>query len=88
MSHYKITKLQRFQLLRQALLTNPMSLQEMIELYALHGVIRSLRQIQRDLKELEQFVNETEIIIPFFARKIKYYVLEKLETEDFEESKY
>ena len=82
MSHYKITKLQRFQLLRQALLTNPMSLQEMIELYALHGVIRSLRQIQRDLKELEQFVNETEIIIPFFARKIKYYVLEKLETED------
>ena len=82
MSHYKITKLQRFQLLRQALLTNPMSLQEMIELYALHGVIRSLRQIQRDLKELEQFVNETEFIIPFFARKIKYYVLEKLETED------
>lgn len=82
MSHYKITKLQRFQLLRQALLTNPMSLQEMIELYALHGVNRSLRQIQRDLKELEQFVNETEIIIPFFARKIKYYVLEKLETED------
>ncbi|WP_396161753.1 hypothetical protein [Flavobacterium sp.] len=82
MSHQKISKLQRFQLLRQALLTNPMSLQEMIELYALHGVKRSLRQIQRDLKELEQFVNENEIIIPFFARKIKYYVLEKLETED------
>lgn len=82
MSHHKITKLQRFQLLRQNLLTQPMSLQDMIELYASQGVNRSLRQIQRDIKELEQYVLETEIVHAFFVRKIKHYVLEKLESEN------
>lgn len=81
MSEQKTSKLQRFQLLRQSLLTNPMSLQEMIELYALHGVARSLRQIQRDLKELERHVVESEILNTFYVRKIKYYVLEKSDTE-------
>lgn len=82
MSLHKIKKLQRFQLLRQNLLTQPMSLQDMIELYASQGVNRSLRQIQRDLKELEQYVLETEIVHAFFVRKIKHYVLEKLESKN------
>lgn len=81
MSHQKKTKLQRFQLLRESLLADPMSLQELIELYAFHGVNRSLRQIQRDLKELEHYVVGTEIIHTFFVRKIKYYLLEKSGTE-------
>lgn len=82
MSHHIISKLQRFQLLRQALIANPMSLQEMIDLYALHGVNRSLRQIQRDLKELELSAGESEIVHTFFVHKIKYYILEKSVTEE------
>jgi hypothetical protein len=81
MSEQKITKLQRFQLLRQTLLGNPMSLQDLIDWYALQGVARSLRQIQRDLKELEQSVVESERVQTFYVRKIKYYVLETSETE-------
>jgi predicted DNA-binding transcriptional regulator YafY len=82
MSEQKITKLQRFQLLRQTLLGNPMSLQDLIDWYALQGVARSLRQIQRDLKELEQSVVETESVQTFYVRKIKYYILETSATEN------
>jgi hypothetical protein len=77
MSSQKITKTQRFHLLRQALLTNPMSLQELLDVYQAHGTSRSLRQMQRDLKELEQHGVATESLYAFFVGKTKYYQLEK-----------
>ena len=77
MSSQKTTKTQRFHLLRQALLTNPMSLQELLDVYQAHGTSRSLRQMQRDLKELEQHGVATESLYAFFVGKTKYYQLEK-----------
>jgi predicted DNA-binding transcriptional regulator YafY len=71
MSHQ--TKTNRLRLVYTTLKTRPFSLVELAALYETSGYLKSRRQIQRDLKEVELFFQEKESIKTFYVLKEKYF---------------
>jgi predicted DNA-binding transcriptional regulator YafY len=67
------TKTNRLRLVYTTLKTRPFSLDELTDLYAASGYLKSRRQIQRDLKEVELFFQEKESIKTFYVLKEKYF---------------
>jgi predicted DNA-binding transcriptional regulator YafY len=67
------TKTNRLRLVYTTLKTRPFSLDELTELYADSGYLKSRRQIQRDLKEVALFFQEKESIKTFYVLKEKYF---------------
>ncbi|WP_396152433.1 WYL domain-containing protein [Flavobacterium sp.] len=67
------TKTNRLRLVYTTLKIRPFSLNELTVLYASSGYLKSRRQIQRDLKEVELFFQEKESIKSFYVLKEKYF---------------
>ena len=67
------TKTNRLRLVYTTLKTRPFSLNELTVLYTSSGYLKSRRQIQRDLKEVELFFQEKESLKTFYVLKEKYF---------------
>lgn len=67
------TKTNRLRLVYTTLKTKPCSLNELTILYVASGYLKSRRQIQRDLKEVELFFQEKESIKTYFVLREKYF---------------
>lgn len=82
-----ITKTLRIHYLKNALASNTMSYNDIASYYRNYNIEKSLRQIQRDLKELEGCLDANCKLITTFNNKEKYFFIEKtrnLSTNDKE----
>lgn len=72
-----ITKTLRIHYLKNALASNTMSYNDIASYYRNLNITKSIRQIQRDLKELEGCLDANCKLITTFNNKEKYFFIEK-----------
>ena len=82
MSSIKKNKTARLHKIYKALQQKPMLLVELALLYQENNTPKSIRQIQRDLKEIQVFLLEDEALHFFYVQKRKYYHIEQKKNEE------
>lgn len=82
MSSIKKNKTARLHKIYKALQQKPMLLVELALLYQENNTPKSIRQIQRDIKEIHFFLLEDEALHFFYVQKRKYYLIEQKKNEE------
>jgi hypothetical protein len=75
MTYLKNSKVKLLHHIYHELLQKPFSLLELKNLYALQGTPKSIRQIQRDLKEIVVLLKEGEQLESYFLENEKFYFI-------------